>query len=126
MTRHASHYVHTGRSNIILIRLTDIDENIRDINTPIYRSQKDYELLKHRILNDLPLDPVVVYSIKKSGGCKHKLRDGCHRYHLSKELGFALIPAVIDDYELDDFFATESKTNEIGQNYQSTNHISST
>lgn len=103
------HYVHTQTSVVRLIKLSEIDETIRDPGVPIYRTQETYQQLKDRMINELPLDPVIVHSIGWSNSKKHILRDGCHRYHISKELGFEYIPVLIDDYDVNEFFAAEAK-----------------
>lgn len=111
MKSNATHYFHTQTSGVRLIKLSEIDETIRDPGVPIYRTQETYQRLKDRMINELPLDPVVVHSIGWSNSEKYTLRDGCHRYHISKELGFEYIPVLINDYDVNELFAAEDALN---------------
>jgi hypothetical protein len=72
-----------------------------DIATPINRTIVDQSRavsILNAVAHGLALPPVEICELAPTAaGCRYRLHNGFHRYHLSSALGFSHIPAVVRD-----------------------------
>ena len=69
------------------------DPGIREFDLPRLRS-----LASGIVKGDLIL-PIEISARPKDPAYQYRVRNGFHRFHLCKELGFTMIPAVLIDFD---------------------------
>jgi hypothetical protein len=100
-------YAYLEQQDVFLLPVHDIQLPVRDPGVNIYRSIEDYLRLKKMMLAGEIIDPIEIRSKEKARSEKYQVYDGCHRLHLSMELGYEYIPLKINDWDMLEFLNGE-------------------
>lgn len=102
-----SHYV--CASVYAAVPLEDIEPPLRDGGKIWFRDRDTVVRLLNGMCEGSELPPIQVWSKEKKSSARHILRDGFHRFYLSVAIGYNRIPIEVEDFDLDEFLANESK-----------------
>ena len=89
-----SYHYDPNLKNLHLVAMDLISPPMRSIGVTGLDKDRSINILK-KIYNEQILDPIVCRNILQSENYTLKVKDGYHRYHLSRMLGFSEIPALI-------------------------------
>lgn len=103
----ASHYRAAGDS--VVVSIQDVEPPLRDGGKIWFRDRDTVVRLLDGMRSGAELPPIQVWSKEKKNSSHHIVRDGLHRFYLSLAMGFTEIPVVIEDFDLNEFFANEAK-----------------
>lgn len=103
----ARHYCTGGDS--VVVPIADVEPPLRDGSKIWFRDQDSVVQILNGMRSGEELPPIRVWSRERTNSSRYIVRDGLHRFYLSIAVGFTAIPVVIDDFDLNEFFANEAK-----------------